>query len=93
MNALSDHDYHLLATALARTINRDLELLDECKESADFMRDLIIERLILLMKLQKEAGRELQMYLTNPQTVYDNLCWDRSAANVAFNKSQKRKAK
>lgn len=89
----SERDFHLLATALARTINRDLELLQE-GEAGDFMRDLIIERIELLIRLEREAGKALQIYLTNPQTVYANLCAERNAANIAFNKSQtKRKTK
>lgn len=82
--ALCDHDFHILATCLARTINRDMELLSECREETNhaFMLELQIERLVLLMKLERMAnrgGQGLQMYLTNPQEVYDNLCKERNS--------------
>jgi len=77
---LSDHDFHLLATALARTINRDMEFLKESESNKDFWRDIQIERLTLLIKLERSAnrgGQGLQMYLTNPVEVLDNLIAER----------------
>lgn len=83
-HSFCDHDFHILATCLARTTNRDMDLLAECETGSnkDFMRDLQIERLYLLMKLERMAnrgGQGLQMYLTNPQEVYTNLCKERDS--------------
>lgn len=82
IDSLSDHDFHLLATALARTINRDMDLLRAPASAihAEFMQDLQIERLTLLIKLEKMAnrgGQGLQMYLANPVEVLDNLVAER----------------
>lgn len=80
IDSLSDHDFHLLATALARTINRDMELLKESESNKDFWRETQIERLTLLIKLEKSAnrgGQGLQMYLTNPVEVLNNLVAER----------------
>ncbi|NBS60129.1 MAG: hypothetical protein EBS65_24440 [Betaproteobacteria bacterium] len=80
IESLSDHDFHLLATALARTINRDIEFLKESESNKDFWRDLQIKRLTLLIKLERSAnrgGQGLQMYLTNPVEILNNLVAER----------------
>lgn len=82
-------DYHIFATALARTINIDLELLArlevEYGNDYAFMLDLVIERLFLLNKIEKEAGQGLQTYLLNPNKVYDTLVIKRNDYNAEQN--------
>jgi len=96
IESLCDHDYHLIASSLAISIIRDMSLLDEDWFNSEFMGDLQIERLHLLMKIERIANRGaqgLQIYLRNPIEQYDKLCAKRNAAYLAANNQTKGKKK
>ncbi len=94
----SQYDFHLIASALASRVNKNLELLSAMKKEGHhdaFMLDLTMENLYLLIKIEDgnpDPGYNgpnggLQRYLLNPKEVYANLEKCRADLHAAITKS------